>query len=158
MKKELDALLYERYPLMFAGRSPTSQQTTMARGFTCGDGWFDLIDTLCERLQFWTDHHGAPQIVAEQVKEKFGVLRFHVGSAASPEQRGMIALAEALSARTCDTCGRPGQRMIWGACITRCPDHAPADAVSCEEHEAFRRQLVARRQSERVVSPGAADE
>jgi len=36
-----------------------------------GNGWFDLIDTLAERLQFWTDRRGAPQAVAEPSQGEF---------------------------------------------------------------------------------------
>ena len=45
-----------------------------------------------------------PQLVARQVKEKFGGLRFYV-QAGSDVQRGMITLAEAMSYRICDLCG-----------------------------------------------------
>ena len=69
MKKELDALLCSRYPLIFADRHAPMTQSCMYWGFSCGDGWFDLIDTLCARLQFATDHNKAPQVVATQVKE-----------------------------------------------------------------------------------------
>lgn len=48
----------------------------MSRGFECDDGWFDIIDVLCERIQFLIDHNDRPQVVAQQVKEKFGTLRF----------------------------------------------------------------------------------
>jgi hypothetical protein len=37
----------------------------------CRDGWYDLIDVLCERLQAWTDLNGAPQVVVSEVKEKW---------------------------------------------------------------------------------------
>lgn len=124
MKKELDALLCERYPLIFADRNRPMTETCMCWGFDCGDGWFDLIDTLCERLQFWTDHNKAPQVVAVQVKEKFGELRFYP-NLASEEQFGMITMAEAMSARICEQCGKPGQLLISGGYLTRCPEHAP---------------------------------
>lgn len=129
MKKELDVLLCEHYPLIFANRNKTIQESCMGWGFTCGDGWFNLIDTLCERLQFWTDHNGAPQVVALQVKEKWGELCFYAAGG-SEQQWGMITMAEALSARICEECGRPGQTLVSGATyLTRCPEHTPASAV-----------------------------
>ena len=73
-------------------------------GFTCGDGWYALIDMLCGELQHETDHNGAPQVTARQVKEKFGRLRFYVDQA-SERQRGMIDLACAVSACICEECG-----------------------------------------------------
>ena len=118
MKKDLVESLCLRYPLIFAERP----------GIACGDGWFDLLDVLCERLQYWTDR-GAPQVAALQVKEKFGELRFYPRGPASQEQRGMIWMAEAMSSRICERCGRPGAQLVAGAVMTRCPDHAPADAM-----------------------------
>lgn len=125
MKTELDALLCERYPLIFADRNRSIQESCMGRGIACGDGWFDLIDTLCDCLQKSTDSNGAPQVVAVQVKEKFGVLRFYVRPVASEYQRGIISMAEAMSAHLCEQCGKPGQVLIGGAHMSRCPEHAP---------------------------------
>ena len=134
MKKELDELLCQRYPLIFADRHRPMTETCMCWGFSCGDGWFDLIDTLCERLQFWTDHNGAPQVIAAQVKEKWGELCFYPSGAASDEQWGMITLAEALSARICEQCGKPGQTLVHGfQHMTRCPEHAPDGATPKED-------------------------
>lgn len=136
MKKELDELLCQRYPLIFAERDLSMKETSMCWGFTCGDGWFDLIDALCERLQFWTDRNGAPQVVATQVKEKWGELNFYPRSA-SKEQWGMIWMAEAMSARICDQCGKPGKTLVHGHWhMTRCAEHAPEGAVATEAYYA----------------------
>ncbi len=138
MKQELDELLCTRYPLIFAERNRPITESCMGFGFSCGDGWFTLIDTLCARLQFETDRNGAPQIVASQVKEKFGGLRFYVRSA-TEQQCGMIDMAESLSAHICEVCGHPGRVLVHGAVITRCPDHAPAGSVTQEEFLAQRK-------------------
>ena len=122
MRQELDDLLCERYPLIFARRHGES---CMARGFSCGDGWFSLIDTLCRHLQFDTDRNDAPQVVAEQVKEKLGTLRFYAKSS-NEHQRGMIDFACAISARLCEECGSPGTLIEDRGCyMTRCAEHAP---------------------------------
>lgn len=97
MRKTLDDLLCERYPLIFAERNLSMQKSCMYWGFACDDGWFTLIDTLCAKLQAHTDLNGAPQVVATQVKEKYGELRFYV-QAADKYQHGMIAFATAMSA------------------------------------------------------------
>lgn len=136
MKNELDALLCERYPLIFANRTRSIRESCMGRGVACGDGWFTLIDTLCERLQFWTEHNGAPQVVATQVKEKWGELCFYAHGA-NDEQLGMIAMAKAMSARMCETCGQPGQVLVSGGIfLTRCPMHAPTGAITHAEFAA----------------------
>lgn len=96
MDPKLDEVLCERYPLIFAERHGDPTTTAMCRGFEVDDGWFTLIDTRCRELQRETDERGAPQIVARQVKEKMGDLRFHVAEA-SERQRAMIDFALALS-------------------------------------------------------------
>lgn len=139
MREELDQLLCTRYPLIFANRDKSITTSCMGWGFSCGDGWFDLIDTLCERLQFWTDHNKAPQVVATQVKEKWGELCFYYTSG-NDEQSGMVLMAEAMSARICEECGKPGQKLACGAYMTRCEEHAPVGAVTVEEWEKSRRK------------------
>ena len=130
MKQELDDLLSQRYPLTFAERNLSMQESCMYRGFSCDDGWFALIDALCERLQFWSDNNRAPQVVAVQVKEKFGGLRFY-RRGADTEQRGMIIMAQAMLLRICEQCGKPGELKIHKHCVmTRCAAHMPPGAVS----------------------------
>lgn len=128
MRDELSTILRERYPLIFArdarGTDAWDALPTVFSvwGFECGDGWFNLIDVLCARLQLATTH-GAPQIVAAQVKEKFGTLRFSA-SGADLRQRGMIDLAEMMSSRLCEICGNPGETISTGWMRTRCPIHS----------------------------------
>lgn len=124
MREELDDLLCQRYPRIFADRHRPVTESSMAWGFEVGDGWFDLIDALCEQLQFSTDYNKAPQLRAAQVKEKFGTLSFYWRGEASQAQRGMIALAGTMSARICEKCGRPGRKLVHDHIhMTRCPDH-----------------------------------
>src|SRR3546814_1306800 len=82
-------------------------------GFEVGDGWCQLIETLCARLDaILTQAPGATMTVM-QVKEKFGGLRFYyrlfkADDATIDAIREAVALAEAASTRTCERCGRPG--------------------------------------------------
>lgn len=89
-----------------------------------GEGWYPLIDKLCNYLQFHTDHNKDPQVVAVQVKEKFGDLRFYVESA-TQEQHAVISFVEYLSGNTCDVCGKPGQHRPGAWLVTRCEEHTP---------------------------------
>jgi len=78
MKPELDKLLCERYPKLFANRHARVHESLMCFGFECGDGWFDLIDVLCSTIQSYLDSNPSKQqVVVVQVKEKFGTLRFY---------------------------------------------------------------------------------
>lgn len=128
MSPELDKKLCEKYPKIFANRNGNPQETLMCWGFECGDGWYDLIDNLCGWLQFNTDRNGhlpkyASQVVAVQVKEKFGGLRFYV-EGATDAQYAAISLAEAMSHKICDVCGSPGKPSKGGWIKTRCDAHA----------------------------------
>lgn len=96
----------------------------MCRGFCCKDGWFDLIDTLCAQIQHHIDQTGAPQVVATQVKEKFGALRFYYDGGDS-HIRSLVEMAVAKSKNTCEECGTPGEVFDGGWVVTRCSSHAP---------------------------------
>ena len=107
MRLELDETLCTRYPSIFAERHGDPATTAMCWGLEIGDGWYTLVDVLCRELQRQTDEEGAPQVVAFQVKQKGGELRFHVG-AASERQIAMIDFAQAMSRQLCEGCGAPG--------------------------------------------------
>ena len=115
--------LFSKFPQIFQERATSATESAMCWGLQVGDGWHPLIDALCTQLQRLTDEDGAPQIVATQVKEKFGSLRFHTRES-DERQKAMIELAREISVRTCDVCGAPGttvstQRMV----ATRCTEH-----------------------------------
>lgn len=112
-----------KYPKIFRDRHGSMTETAMCWGFDIGDGWYHLVDALCEELQRETDQ-GGPQVVATQVKEKYGGLRFYV-DASNDRQSAMIDFAEALSLRTCETCGAPGTlgESKTGWLATRCEAH-----------------------------------
>ena len=50
-------------------------------GIECGAGWWPIVTSLCANIQNyinWKNKHSAvvPQVTVEQIKEKFGGLRF----------------------------------------------------------------------------------
>lgn len=122
MSPELESLFHARYPRLFAQRHLPLEQSAMSLGCACGDGWFILLDTLFDRLQWWCDTYDAPQVELQQVKNKCGTLRVHL-QGAGPEQRGMVEMARAMSEHICDVCGRVHR-------------HAPCDrssVIRCNE-------------------------
>lgn len=140
MQKELSDLLYQRWPAIFAEHI-RPQEDAASWKIWCRDGWFQLIDTLCEQLQGWTNTHHAPQYVATDVKEKFGELRF-VSQHKSAEQIGAVKMAYAMSTKICEECGASGHHVVAGGTwMTRCETHMPAGAIPVEE---FKRLLAAR--------------
>lgn len=63
--------------------------------------------------------HACPQVVATQVKEKFGTLRFYYYGG-DEYVRGVMNMAEHLSASVCEECGAPGELNDEGWLSTRC--------------------------------------
>ena len=50
MKRELDEALCAKDPLIFRDRHANMQVTAMCWGLECGNGWYNIIDTLCGLL------------------------------------------------------------------------------------------------------------
>jgi hypothetical protein len=83
MDKALEPRLVEHWPTWF-NTGGDVRHTLMPRGFTHGDGWFDIAWRLCEDLEpLLAEFEQAAGCEFEvlQVKEKFGGLRIHVNSA-----------------------------------------------------------------------------
>jgi len=57
MRKELDETLCAKYPLIFKDRNADMRTTAMCWGLECGDGWYNIIDTLCGLLT--SEYRGA---------------------------------------------------------------------------------------------------
>ena len=134
MREELSRILYQRYPSIFVHfLLPDAEK----KGYKiwCQDGWFDLINTLCEQLEYWSSARNAPQYVVLDVKEKLGALRFS-GRYKSAEQIGALKMAYAMSTRLCETCGAPG-RLVVDVCriMTRCEQHTPEGSIVIAENE-----------------------
>ena len=127
MNEKLQNDLIKAYPKIFKNVGGDETKTCMAHGIQCNDGWYDLLDTLCHTMQRHCDAEntryitetdkyefvveGDPeyvQVVAAQVKEKLGELRFYVDGGDATTQ-GMIQMAEAMSSRICELCGSPAK-------------------------------------------------
>lgn len=136
MRDELDRKLCEKYPKIFRDRNGSMQETCMFWGFEHGDGWYDIIDAACAKIQEHVDSKRLEhpemsdeqfddehQPVAAQVKEKFGSLRFYVDNC-DEYVDAVIAMAEDASGRTCEVCGGPGRTRGGGWIRTLCDDHS----------------------------------
>lgn len=73
-------------------------------------------------------------VVATQLKEKYGTLRFYVYGA-DDYVNGLIQMAEAMSVVTCETCGAPGEEREGGWIRTLCDEHAKEQGYHSEEEE-----------------------
>ena len=140
MNKELTEKLYEKYPQIFKGKKLPMSQSLVCFGFEYGDGWYELTEDLCKKLQVIADL-GGPQFVASQMKEKFAGLRFYGEQEAPsnaihlPEDQvsvlsaileDIVSRAESKSYHTCEECGEYMSETFvlssWYYAL--CPDHA----------------------------------
>jgi len=160
MSPDLDRQLCDKYPEIFADRYKSPQESCLAFGIECGDGWYDILDKLCAAAsRVWTTSFEvdkddavklaikessiggyfvevpAPQLVADQVKEKFGTLRFYYHLEFEPNIvelgkkypdaagiidrynsffDGIVHMAETMSAHTCELSGLKGEMHVSG--------------------------------------------
>lgn len=130
MKAELDDLLCQRFPNLYRDRRGNPRETLMCFGFSCGDGWFNIVYMLSSALEnLSTSFPELGDLRAMQVKEKFGGLRFYLnGVPTAPALRkivdGVVRSAEYLSISTCEVCGQPGAKRDGGWVETLCDTHA----------------------------------
>ncbi len=66
-----------------------------------------------------------PQVVVDQVKEKFGTLRFYYHGG-DDYVDGVVRMAEAMTTVTCETCGNAGKTRSGGWVRTLCDEHEKA--------------------------------
>jgi len=104
MKPELEEKMMRKYPKIFRQKDLSPQETCMCWGISTGDGWYNLIDNLCGKIQRHVDGNNIDQVEAMQVKEKFGGLRFYIDHG-TEEIYNMIYEAENESYETCEYCG-----------------------------------------------------
>ena len=70
----------ERFPILFQNKDKPMTETCMCWGIECPKGWYNILEQLCTELEYSNLDSVAKwgmAIVAEQVKEKFGTLRFY---------------------------------------------------------------------------------
>jgi hypothetical protein len=116
MRQELDRQLCEKYPAMMVNRNGAVTETCMCWGFECGDGWYNILNLLMSNIQHHIDWNNknfekgykqykqVPQVTLDQVKEKFGTLRFYY-TGGDEYISGMVRMAESMSGVTCEGCG-----------------------------------------------------
>lgn len=122
-----DLLLKEKYPKILKNLGGSPQETCMSwehGGIAIGDGWLPLLEKVFAFCQFNHDKNGYPQLVADQVKEKFGTLRFYYHFEECDSENavwgtkynrtdeyleGAIEFATHLTAEICEYCGKPSK-------------------------------------------------
>lgn len=112
MSPELEDKLNKTFPTLYTGR-----------GFEHGDGWFQIIWELSEKLV-----DGTVGVTVAQCKEKFGSLRFYIDHEIEDDVQvdrisEWIRESEQLSSVTCEDCGAHGRISMKGYwLITLCDE------------------------------------
>ncbi len=128
MRTELQEYLFRKYPIIFEYHTLSIRESCMARGIETGDGWFNLLDRLCNSITNhikdqhlmvkWAEDNNAknqainlvhPPLRMEfvrfnQVKEKMGSLTIYY-EGGDDAIRGMIKFAKDMSRYICEDCG-----------------------------------------------------
>ncbi len=102
MSPENTTTLYDRFPNLYAEHTLPPAESSMCWGFQCGDGWFDLLESLSEAITAHGTGSGL-DIIATCVKEKFGGLRFRVRGG-DDEVAALVEKAERASVWICQAC------------------------------------------------------
>lgn len=175
MNQELEKKIAEKYPKLFANKNLSPRQTLICFGCECGDGWYKILDHLfgyiaslmkarlaVDYVKEYKDQHRdkkdfyekycsykflPPQVVLDQVKEKYGTLRvyYHTDFEDIPEDiwaildlkdfykkmdeyndriNHAIEYAEYQSSITCEITGKDGKLYTKGWWRALCDEEA----------------------------------
>lgn len=140
MKDELENKLAEAFPFMRCNETLGEQFSKgyikdlySAFGCECDDGWYDLLYDLCgEITEVYKKYSQPVDIVVDQIKEKYGTLRFYyhykgsedvptaldylggvirftpIGNELRHEIAQIVMKYEKKSATVCEKCGKAG--------------------------------------------------
>jgi len=114
MNEEFEKTIYSRYPKLFKNVTKPDRPMDFFWGCEHEAGWFNIVDSLCKEIVRHIDwkHRDTPEDerpypVVQQVKEKFGGLRFYYYGG-DDIIAGMVSFAEAMSQQICEKCGNKG--------------------------------------------------
>lgn len=167
MTEDKNKELVEKFPKLFTGyENPRGGYYPF--WFECSDGWYTLIHELARDIQHHVDHKNDTytwkvergeakeedrpdyQVRAVQVKQKFGGLRFYVNGG-DEYIDGMIAFAESMSYKICESCGNPGKTNRDGWMYTFCDPCRELDKKRREAYNAHIEADVAKYKAERAA-------
>ncbi|NDC73093.1 MAG: hypothetical protein EBZ62_06500 [Sphingobacteriia bacterium] len=138
MDQELQNQLFEKYPTLFINKDKGIQSSCMAWGCECGNGWYDILSSLCwmivqhensieDNKKYLEKNNpeklkGLPEyfpVKFDQIKEKYGGLRVYF-SGGDEYTEGLVSMAEAMSYKICEACGNQGYSNEGGWITTLC--------------------------------------
>lgn len=105
MEKALEDKLFKDFPRLYRGTNMPITTNLMPFGFEHSDGWFQLLYDLSTKLNEIQPPTGEDtDLLAVQVKEKFGTLRYYVDFA-TEKAYDIIHEYEDKSSKICEYCG-----------------------------------------------------
>jgi len=105
MDISLQKKLFHKYKSIFRQKDLPMTETCMCWGIDCGNGWYYIIDELCNCITRYVINDETRKVEASQVKQKFGGLRFYISGFSDPYIEGLISMAEGMSYHVCEMCG-----------------------------------------------------
>jgi hypothetical protein len=126
MSEDQEVNEYETFAKKMEGQFPKMLAGKYG-GFAVGAGWYPILEKLCSNIQHhidWKNRESevVPQVVVEQIKEKFGGLRFYY-QGGDEYVHGLVAMAESWADIACEECGEIGKRRNGGWIRTLCDFH-----------------------------------
>lgn len=122
----------EKYPHVFARKASSIEPFAMF-GIECEKGWYSILNQLFACIDNhleWKNRNKEDEeklsFILTQVKEKYGTLRFYYDGG-DDRIDGMVRMAEAMSAVTCEVCGNAGRMRGHGWFYTACDEHTRSE-------------------------------
>lgn len=135
MKQELQQQLYDKYPELFSNKDKSIMESCMGWGCDCGDGWYDILSSLCfsikqheDNIRWNTEYKQTKDatyksdycpVKFDQIKEKYGGLRVYF-TGGDDYIEGLVSMAESFSYKICEVCGERGKPNKDGWISTLC--------------------------------------
>lgn len=149
MDQELQNQLFDKYPQFFTNKDKGIQSSCMTWGCECGNGWYEILASLCWMIRQHEDNKRWQKewiekqkkdiqesmglkiegeepdyfpVKFDQIKEKYGGLRIYF-SGGDDYVEGLVSMAEAISYKICEVCGNKGECNKSGWFSTLCNTH-----------------------------------
>lgn len=150
MTPDFEKQLYELGPILYQEKDLPMKVTCMCWGFECSDAWFELLKKGTIEIEALNNEFkGLAQVIAQQVKSKFGDLRFYYSiktlkddlnksetealSALEKKVEDIVSEMETASWDTCYECGKPATKTTSGWITRLCDECFDKDEKAKKE-------------------------